>query len=103
MRTNRRLQGVTTAPVSRREDRNNRMRTYLYAMSFRVAAFPLSVWALMSGQLVIGIILAMAAIFIPSVAVMTANNVDHRQASNGPVSPTRALPVTPSQNHYEEQ
>lgn len=68
------------------------MRIYLYAMTFRVAAFPLSVWALVSDQLAIGIVLALAAIFIPSVAVMTANNVDHRHNATAPVSPTRALP-----------
>lgn len=71
------------------------MRAYLIAMSIRIASFPLSVWALASGQIVIGCILATAAILLPSFAVMLANNPDQRRASVGPVSPVRALPPMP--------
>ncbi len=71
------------------------MRAYLIAMSIRIASFPLSVWALLSGHIVIGCILATAAILLPSFAVMIANNPDQRHGSVGPVSPVRALPPTP--------
>ena len=69
MPTERRPQAVTSAPRSRREDRDARMRAYLIAMSIRIASFPLSVWALMSGYIVLGCILATAAILLPSFAV----------------------------------
>jgi hypothetical protein len=68
------------------------MRTYLIAMTFRILAFPLSVWALLSGHIIIGSALAAAAILIPSFAVMLANNVDHRGSNQAPRSPVRALP-----------
>jgi len=71
------------------------MRAYLVAMSVRIVSFPLAVWALMSGQIVIGSVLAAAAILLPSFAVMLANNVDQRHSSNGPVSPVRMLPPSP--------
>lgn len=71
------------------------MRTYIIAMSIRIASFPLSVWALMTGHIVIGSILAAAAILLPSFAVMLANNPDQRHSGTGPVSPVRALPPTP--------
>lgn len=95
MPTERRPQAVTSAPRSRREDRDGRMRAYLIAMSIRIASFPLSVWALMSGYIVIGCILAAAAILLPSFAVMLANNPDQRRGNAGPISPVRALPPTP--------
>lgn len=92
MRTPQQPQAVTSAPRSRQEDRADRMRTYLVVMSLRILAFPLSVWALMTGHMVIGSALAAAAILIPSLAVMLANNVDHRGSVQAPRSPVRALP-----------
>lgn len=71
------------------------MRAYLIAMSIRIASFPLSVWAFVSGYFVVGCILATAAILLPSFAVMLANNPDQRRANAGPISPVRALPPTP--------
>lgn len=68
------------------------MRTYLIVMSIRILAFPLSVWALVTGYIVIGSVLAVAAVLIPSFAVMLANNVDHRGGTQPPRSPVRALP-----------
>ncbi len=95
MPTERRPQAVTSAPPSRSEDRSKRMRAYLIAMSIRIASFPLAVWALMTGHIIIGSVLAAAAILLPSFAVLLANNVDHRNSGSGPVSPTRALPPSP--------
>jgi Protein of unknown function (DUF3099) len=71
------------------------MRNYLVAMGFRTVAFPLGVWALVSGWSVIGWVLAAAAVFLPSIAVMFANAVDRRRSTSRPVSPTRALPPGP--------
>ncbi len=70
------------------------MRVYLVTMGIRVACFPLSVWALMSGYLIIGSMLAAAAVLLPGFAMMFANNKDTRSATNGPVSPVRALPTS---------
>lgn len=95
MPTERRPQAVTSAGPSRREDRSHRLRGYLIAMTIRIASFPLAVWALMTGHIIIGSILAAAAILLPSFAVMLANNVDQRHSGTGPVSPVRALPPTP--------
>lgn len=98
MPTGRRSQAVTSAGPSRIEDRNSRMRAYLIAMSIRIASFPLAVWALMSGHIIIGSIFTAAAVLLPSFAVMLANNRDTRSTSTGPVSPVRALPPTPRPN-----
>lgn len=57
-------------------------------MGFRIVAFPLAVWALMSGWMVTGWILAGIAIVAPSIAVGLANNVDHRTSQD-------ALPLVP--------
>lgn len=92
MRTPQQPQAVTTARRSRQEDRAARMRFYVIVMSFRILAFPLSVWALLTGHIVIGSVLAVAAVLIPSFAVMFANNVDHRDSTETPRSPVRALP-----------
>jgi hypothetical protein len=95
MRSEKARQAVTSARPSRVEDRQGRMRAYLIAMSVRIASFPLAVWALMTGHIILGSMLAAAAILLPSFAVMLANNVDQRQASTGPVSPVRMLPPSP--------
>lgn len=68
------------------------MRNYLWAMGFRTLAFPLGVWALASGWTVVGWILAVAAVVLPSIAVMFANAVDRRRSTSRPQSPVRALP-----------
>ncbi|USQ78252.1 DUF3099 domain-containing protein [Ornithinimicrobium faecis] len=92
MRRKKVAQGVTTVRRSPKEDREQRMRSYAIAMSIRTVSFPLAVWALLSGWTVIGIVLALAATFLPQVAVMTANAVDHRTAPAGHLtSPTRML------------
>lgn len=98
MRTPQRSQAVTSARRSRQEDRSSRLRTYVIAMSLRIAAFPLSVWALLTGHIVIGSLLAVAAVLIPSFAVMLANNVDHRGSVQAPRSPVRALPPGPDRS-----
>lgn len=93
MHGTRPTQAVTSAPVSPKDDRHRRMRSYLLAMGFRTVSFPLAVFALLHGWLVVGWILAIAAIVLPSIAVTLANAVDHRRGNaSGPVSPTRALP-----------
>lgn len=62
-------------------------------MGFRTVAFPLAVWALAAGWMVVGWLLAAAAVVLPSVAVAFANNVDRRrQRGPRPERPTRALP-----------
>lgn len=92
MRNKKVIQGVTTVRRSPKEDRAQRMRSYAIAMSIRTVSFPLAVWALLSGWTVVGIILAMAATFLPQVAVMIANAVDHRTTPEGTVtSPTLML------------
>ncbi|MCK0113760.1 DUF3099 domain-containing protein [Ornithinimicrobium sp. F0845] len=96
MRRNKVAQGVTTARRSPKEDREQRMRTYLIAMAVRTVSFPLAVWALVSGWIVVGVILAAAATFLPQIAVTIANAVDNRTTGGGvPVSPARALPASP--------
>ncbi|USQ74896.1 DUF3099 domain-containing protein [Ornithinimicrobium cryptoxanthini] len=93
MRRRQVAQGVTTARRSAKEDREHRMRTYLIAMLIRTISFPLAVWALLSGWLVVGLIFAAAAIFLPQIAVTIANAVDRRTVPDAaPVSPIRALP-----------
>lgn len=93
MHSARPTQAVTTARRSQREDRRSRMRTYLIAMGFRTAAFPLAVWALVNGWTVAGWLLAVAAVGLPPIAVTLANTVDHRRGTDQPVSPVRALPA----------
>lgn len=84
---------MTTVRRSPKEDRDQRMRNYTIAMAIRTAAFPLAVWALLSGWIVVGVLLALAATFLPQVAVMLANAVDHRTAPASTLtSPTRMLP-----------
>ena len=69
------------------------MRTYLIAMVIRTVSFPLAVWALLSGWMVVGLIFAAAAVFLPQIAVTSANAVDRRTAPDtAPISPIRALP-----------
>lgn len=88
---------MTSIRRSPKEDRDARLRAYLIAMAFRTVSFPLAVWALLSGWLIPGLILAAAATFLPQVAVTIANAVDHRTTGGGTVvSPTRALPATPT-------
>lgn len=72
------------------------MKQYIWAMGFRVLAFPLGVWALVSGWTVVGWTLALAAVVLPSFAVMLANAVDRRADPGVPRSPTRQLPPGPS-------
>lgn len=97
-------QPVTTLRRSPKEDRDQRMRSYVIAMSIRTLSFPLAVWALLSGWIVVGLLLALAATFLPQVAVMLANAVDHRSGPVGAVaSPTRALPPGGADPHDAAQ
>lgn len=85
---------MTTARVAVEEDRHRRMRNYLLAMGLRIVGFPLSVWLLLNGYLVPGVILAAVATVIPSIAVVVANAVDRRgssPASSAPTSPVQGL------------
>ncbi|RIK15453.1 MAG: hypothetical protein DCC50_08065 [Acidobacteria bacterium] len=75
---------MTTAAVSVEKDRAKRMWEYLTAMGFRLVAFPVSVWMLMNDMVVIGLVLAVVAVVIPSVAVVLANNVDRRGTASRP-------------------
>lgn len=59
------------------------MRAYLISMGTRIVAFPIAVWALLSGWPVLGWTLAVAALVLPSFAVMIANAVDRRQPQPG--------------------
>lgn len=70
------------------------MRNYLVAMGFRIVGFPVSVWLLLNGFVVLGAALAVAATVVPSIAVVIANAVDRRGTSTGsatPVSPVQGL------------
>jgi hypothetical protein len=85
---------VTTARVSVEEDRNRRMRNYLIAMGVRIVGFPVSVWLLLNGFVVVGALLAACATVMPSIAVVIANAVDRRGTSAedaAPVSPVQGL------------
>ncbi len=84
---------MTTARPSRQQDRRRRTRHYLWAMGFRTVAFPLAVWALVSGWQVVGWILAGAAVVLPSIAVMIANAVDVRTSTQGVHGPGSRLPA----------
>lgn len=68
------------------------MRTYLIAMGIRTVCFPLAVWALVSGWILLGWVLGLVAVVMPSLAVMLANAVDQRRQPGEPESPVRALP-----------
>ncbi len=90
---------MTSVRRSPKEDRDQRLRSYLIAMAIRTVSFPLAVWALLSGWLVVGLVLAAAATFLPQIAVMIANAVDNRTAPAGTItSPTRALPPAPQRH-----
>ena len=83
---------MTTVRRSPKEDREARLRAYLIAMAVRTVSFPLAVWALLSGWLVPGLVLAAAATFLPQIAVTIANVVDNRTTGEGTVRSTaRAL------------
>lgn len=85
---------MTTARVSVEDDRRRRMRNYLIAMGVRIVGFPVSVWLLLNGYVVVGAALAVVATVVPSIAVVVANAVDHRGASakdSSPASPVRGL------------
>lgn len=87
---------MTSLAASPAEDRRKRMRTYLIAMAIRTVCFPLAVWALVSGWMLVGWTLGIVAVVMPSLAVMLANAVDRRRRPAGEVqSPVRALPPAP--------
>lgn len=69
------------------------MKLYVISMVIRTVSFPLAVWAFLSDQVVVGFVLMLAAVLIPSVAVGLANAVDHRGESTleRPVSPVQGL------------
>lgn len=83
---------MTTARLSPEADRARRTRNYLVAMAVRTLSFPVAVWGFMSGHHVLGALAALLATFIPSIAVMLANAVDHRQVeAPRPSSPVQGL------------
>ena len=85
---------MTTARVSLEADRNRRMRNYLIAMGVRIVGFPIAVWLLLHGFVVVGALLAAGATVMPSIAVVIANAVDRRGTSTqdaAPVSPVQGL------------
>lgn len=68
------------------------MKHYLIAMGIRTASFPVAVWAFTEGWYAVSLVAAVAAIFIPSFAVMLVNAVDRRTVVSEPVrSPVRGL------------
>lgn len=68
------------------------MKHYLIAMGIRTASFPVAVWAFTEGWYAVSLVTAIAAIFIPSFAVMLVNAVDRRTVVSEPVrSPVRGL------------
>jgi hypothetical protein len=76
------------------------MRNYLVAMGFRIVGFPVSVWLLLHGFVVLGAALAVCATVMPSIAVVVANAVDRRGTSTEaatPVSPVQGLGPAPGQ------
>lgn len=83
---------MTTAAVSVEKDRAKRMWEYLAAMGFRLVAFPVSVWMLMNDMVIVGLVLAVVAVVIPSLAVVLANNVDRRGTSSRPQRVTSPAP-----------
>ena len=86
---------MTTARRSPKEDRDARLRTYLIAMAIRTVSFPLAVWALLSDWIIVGLVLAAAATFLPQFAATLANAIDNRTTGGGtPISPTVALPTS---------
>ncbi|GGK74896.1 hypothetical protein GCM10011509_24450 [Ornithinimicrobium pekingense] len=92
------MQAVTTARLSVEEDRHRRMRNYLVAMGLRIAGFPVAVWLLLNGYVALGVVLAVLATVIPSIAVGVANAVDRRGTSTQdatPVSPVQGLGPAP--------
>lgn len=83
----RSVQAVTTARLSVEQDRKQRMRRYLIAMAVRIVGFPVSVWLLVNDYWVPGLLLAVFATVMPSIAVVVANAVDHRGSADTPTAP----------------
>lgn len=95
---------MTTARRSPKEDRDARLRSYLIAMAIRTVSFPLAVWALLNDWIIIGLVFAAAATFLPQVAVTLANAIDRRTTGGGaPLSPTQALPPAGEAHRISDQ
>lgn len=90
------VQSATSAPTARREDRDARMRKYTIAMVVRTISFPLAVWAFLSGWVIVGWILMLAAVVLPAIAVGIANTVDERRIA------AAAKPVVPEHVRIEQ-
>ena len=83
-------QTITSLPVSPDDDRHRRMVQYMVAMSIRilcvVACFLVQGWWLL--------IPALGAVFLPSIAVILANNVGATRASTAVAPPSRVIVVS---------
>jgi len=83
-------QTITSLPVSPDDDRHRRMVQYSVAMGIRllcvVACFLVHGWWL--------VIPALGAIFLPSVAVLLANNVGATRATRAEAPPSRVIVVS---------
>ncbi len=85
------MQSVTSAPPSRRDDQQQRMRNYLVSMGLRTVCFVLAVFfiAVLDWQ-VIGWTCAVLAAVLPYFAVLLANAARHRSTeAPGSVPPLR--------------
>ena len=83
-------QTITSLPVSPDDDRHRRMVQYTVAMSIRllcvVACFLVHGWWL--------VIPALGAVFLPSIAVILANNVGATRATRAVAPPSRVVVVS---------
>lgn len=83
-------QTITSLPVSPEDDRHRRMIQYTVAMSIRLvcvaACFLVQGWWL--------IIPALGAIFLPSIAVILANNVGATRVTRAVTPPSRVIVVS---------
>lgn len=72
---------ITTAAPGRSRDLARRQRHYLVAMTLRMVCFVGMI--LVPGAL--GIVLLIAALVLPAVAVLFANSIDRRRHDPGPI------------------
>jgi hypothetical protein len=83
-------QTITSIPVSPDEDRKRRMVQYTVAMSIRLVCV-IAVFFVHGWWAVLPII---GAVFLPSIAVILANNIGSSRSSSHEKPPTRVVVVS---------
>ena len=95
MKSSHRPPSATSLPRAPRDDAGARSKRYLVMMGVRIVCFVLMVLITPYGWYTW--VLGAAAIFLPYIAVVTAN-VSENVRNVAPESPERALPATPGEH-----